>query len=132
MSLDAREHILVVEDDDELRESLVDMLEQRGYRAGAAEDGLRALEYLRDCPGLPALILLDLAMPNMDGAQFREEQLRHARLAAIPVGVLSGTPDVIEPRSFRAGFVARKPVDPYSLMLLIESVLLEHGRRIES
>jgi CheY-like chemotaxis protein len=131
--MDARETILIVDDDDELRESLVDMLEQRGYRTGAAEDGLRALAYLRDCPAPPALILLDLAMPNMNGAQFREEQLRHAIWASIPVGVLTGTPDVIAgSRWFDAGFIARKPVDPYSLMLLIESALLEHGRRVQS
>jgi CheY-like chemotaxis protein len=82
------EPILVVEDDDTVREALAMVLEHEGYRVGVAADGAEALALLRG--GLsPCLILLDLMMPVMDGWQFRREQLNDPRLAPIPVVVVS-------------------------------------------
>lgn len=81
--------IMLVEDDGDVREALTDRLEAAGYRIAAFQNGLDALEWLRGAGHAPQLILLDLMMPVMDGWQFREEQLKDAALAVIPLVVLS-------------------------------------------
>jgi DNA-binding response OmpR family regulator len=87
-----RSHILVVEDDRDLRESLIEALEEAGYSVASAQDGQHALFYLRTSKR-PDLILLDLQMPIMNGVEFRLEQLKSPELAAIPVAVLTADPD---------------------------------------
>src|SRR5262249_19558825 len=81
--------VLVVDDDDDIRETIISLLEDEGIGAAGAINGEQALTYLRGTSP-PSFILLDLMMPIMDGPQFRAEQVRDGRLAAIPVVVLSG------------------------------------------
>src|SRR4051812_28977958 len=88
--------VLVVEDDAELREILVEMLEDHGYRATAAANGLEALQRLRGDGIRPCLILLDLMMPVMDGSMFWREKQRDPALAGIPVVVVSAYRDSFE------------------------------------
>src|SRR5215204_3455639 len=88
--------ILVVEDDADAQDMVAELLRDEGYTVATANDGLEALAYLEASPTKPSLILLDLMMPNMDGAQFRMEQLKAARLATIPVALLSAKNDVAE------------------------------------
>ena len=59
--------ILLVEDDEEIRRSVAEVLEDSGYEIEEAENGLQAYEKLHAAKELPALILLDLMMPVMDG-----------------------------------------------------------------
>jgi two-component system chemotaxis response regulator CheY len=67
-----RTTILVVDDDVDLRESLQELLEMQGYTVSTAEHGRHALQLLRG-GHRPQLILLDLMMPVMDGAEFLTE-----------------------------------------------------------
>lgn len=85
-------HVLVVEDDDAVREVLTDLLDASGYAVNRAANGREALDQLRSGL-LPCLILLDLMMPVMDGFEFREQQLSNPRWAAIPVVVLTALID---------------------------------------
>jgi len=80
--------ILVVDDDDDIRETLQDVLADEGFAVDAAENGKLALTYLEE-HDLPCVIVLDLMMPVMGGPEFRERQLRDPRFAGIPVIVLS-------------------------------------------
>ena len=80
--------VLIVEDDLDTREMLGRFLELEGYKVETAENGKRALERLGSGVGA-CVILLDLMMPVMDGWQFRQEQVRDASLADIPVIVVS-------------------------------------------
>jgi len=80
--------VLIVEDDNDTREMLGRFLELEGYTVETAENGKRALERLGSGVGA-CVILLDLMMPVMDGWQFRQEQIRDATLADIPVIVVS-------------------------------------------
>jgi CheY-like chemotaxis protein len=111
--------VLVVEDDYDVRDALVPILEYDGHRVASAANGREALEQLRTSPA-PSLILLDLMMPVMDGAEFRAEQLRDPALASIPVVVVSADPAVREKakRLGAAGFV-EKPID---IDMLLEQV----------
>ena len=82
------EPILVVEDDEQIREALCELLEDAGYRTVGVGNGQEALTYLANGQR-PCLIVLDLMMPVMDGWQFRREQQRDPALATIPVLVVT-------------------------------------------
>lgn len=88
--------ILVVDDDPDIRDTVIEVLEEHGLRAQGAANGVEALRALRDDPELPRLILLDLMMPGMDGRAFREAQLADPALAPIPVVVISAFRDSAE------------------------------------
>jgi CheY-like chemotaxis protein len=99
--------ILVVEDDEDVREAMVAFLQMKGYSVASAGNGREALDYLRDATA-PDLIITDLAMPVMDGRQFRREQLKDARIAAIPVLVITAMGDRTH---IDANEILLKPVD---------------------
>ncbi len=88
--------ILLVEDDQDIRETIIELLEAEGYGAAGVADGVAALEFLRAADPKPRCILLDLMMPRMNGAQFRKVQLRDPALADIPVVLLSADANLCE------------------------------------
>jgi CheY-like chemotaxis protein len=88
MSQNGGSLILVVDDDDEIREALGDVLQDEGFRVVGMRDGREALEYLRNGTR-PCAILLDLWMPGMDGWQLRYELEREPSLAEIPIIVVT-------------------------------------------
>lgn len=76
--------VLIVDDDQEFREALAEIVAGEGYDVETATSGLQALDKLRW--GLrPCAVLLDLQMAVMTGWDFRAEQVRDATLAAVPV-----------------------------------------------
>lgn len=79
--------LLVVDDDVFIRNVLADTFRDEGYTVQTAKNGAEALTTSQANP--PALILLDLMMPVMDGWGFLEERLRQATLLRIPVIVLT-------------------------------------------
>jgi CheY-like chemotaxis protein len=81
--------ILVVEDNDDVRDAMVALLETAGYATVSAVNGQHALDVLRSGGELPCLIVLDLMMPVMDGATFRRRQLDDPAIAHIPVVVVT-------------------------------------------
>jgi CheY-like chemotaxis protein len=113
----AHDGVLVVEDDSEVREILVELLEDHGYRATAAANGLEALQRLRGDGFRPCVIILDLMMPVMDGATFWTEKQRDPALADIPVIVLSAHRHAFEEADLTGvkRFLA-KPVDLHRLL----------------
>jgi CheY-like chemotaxis protein len=76
--------ILLVEDDLDIRACVFALLSAQGYGVTIAENGRAALEQLGESPE-PALILLDLKMPIMDGWEFLRAQHADRRFAHIPV-----------------------------------------------
>jgi len=81
--------VLIVEDDEDLRDMMAQMLSIEGFSAASVANGQEALTYLRG-GGEASVILLDLRMPVMDGWAFRREQRADAGLAGIPIVILSG------------------------------------------
>ena len=80
--------VFVVEDDARVRGVLVEALQSIGYRAVGFADGASALERLADTA--PALILLDMRMPRMDGFEFLSRLRADPRWADLPVVIVSG------------------------------------------
>jgi CheY-like chemotaxis protein len=85
--------VLVIDDDEDIRESLIDFLEDHGYQVFGAAHGHDALQKLGQPDLRPCVIILDLMMPVMDGKGFRQEQLRHPELSSIPVIIMSAYKD---------------------------------------
>ncbi|MEA2700114.1 MAG: hypothetical protein QOI66_4385 [Myxococcales bacterium] len=103
--------LLVVEDDEDSRCAIVDLLEETGYTVIAAVNGREALRVLREGL-LPRGIVLDLMMPIMDGWDFRADQLRDPRLSKIPVVLMTAagfSPETIETQLHGVELV-RKPL----------------------
>src|SRR4051794_24843048 len=81
--------VLIVEDDEDIRTDLADLLALSGYRTATAANGQEALGYLTSFP-LPHLIVLDLMMPAMNGWELRTEMRKIHGLPEIPIVVISG------------------------------------------
>ncbi len=108
--------ILLVDDDDLLRELLSSFLTLEGYSVTEAEDGRKALAIL--ATNSFDLILLDLLMPVMDGVRFLKERVEHTT----PVIVLSASAEGTVVQAAKAAGVVeilRKPMAP---ALLLESI----------
>jgi CheY-like chemotaxis protein len=103
--------VFVVDDDVDIRDVVREVLEENGYRTIAAGNGRDALDALRGLPELPDVVLLDIMMPVMDGYEFRALQQTDARIARIPVVVLTAVGDIHEKaRELCATAALRKPV----------------------
>jgi CheY-like chemotaxis protein len=115
-------YILIVEDDDDIREALTQILQLEGYEVREAANGREALDISAQHP-TPSLILLDLMMPVMDGWQFRTEQMKDPVLSKVPVVVISADVSVHEKvASFGAASVLPKPISLDRLLRAVEAI----------
>jgi CheY-like chemotaxis protein len=110
-------HVLVVDDDAGIRDSLRELLELEGYSVETAEHGRAGLQRI-EAQGVPCLVLLDLMMPVMNGVEFLQALRNHPdpRVANAAVTVVSALDDA---RSVEAPYrceVLRKPVDVEQLI----------------
>jgi len=80
--------VLIVEDEEDLRELMCDALEMRGYHVVTATEGADALRKIEDI-GRPCVILLDLLMPGMNGWDFFAKVRERPELSSVPVIVHS-------------------------------------------
>jgi CheY-like chemotaxis protein len=112
--------VLVVEDDADIRASIADVLEHKGYMAVGAANGLEALDCLQRAERLPCLILLDLMMPIMDGNAFRAKQLENPAWSTIPVLLMSAYRDIAEQAKSLGVEYLPKPLGVRRLMEGIE------------
>lgn len=116
--MQGRHRVLLIEDELDARQNLQSLLQSRGYLVDTAENGLQALEMLREYKK-PDIVLLDLEMPIMTGWEFCVELRKHERLADLPIVIISGRvgihadiPSTIAQMS--------KPVDLHLLCRIIE------------
>ncbi|OFZ20821.1 MAG: hypothetical protein A2X94_04695 [Bdellovibrionales bacterium GWB1_55_8] len=117
-------HILLVEDDRDILESMTELLDLEGFRTDTAGNGQDALSRLENFAELPDLILLDLMMPIMDGVEFRLRQKAHPRLSSIPVIILSADGRAGNRLSREdSAPILRKPVDIQNLLDVIRQTM---------
>jgi two-component system, chemotaxis family, chemotaxis protein CheY len=117
-----RPSVLVVEDDEDMRIILKQLLEHHGWSTHTAGDGLEGLSMLQK--HRPSLILLDLAMPRMNGIQFRaaQRQLPDKRLASVPCVVVSAVHDAPSFKTtLNAADVLVKPFEADHLLKAVDS-----------
>ncbi len=111
-------HVLIIEDDGEIRACIAEALAYDGYTVAEAANGLEGLS--QALSRRPDLIILDLMMPTMNGWQFRAAQKRDPGLAEIPVIVISAV--AVESAGTMADVAARfaKPFDFATLLAAVE------------
>jgi len=120
--------ILVVEDTDDIRDLLVDLLEVDGYTVDSAINGIEGLEKALASP--PDLIISDILMPEMDGFEFCKNVKKEPQLMNIPFIFYTAT--YTDPRDQRfalslgADRFIIKPEDPFKLLNNIKETLEQH------
>jgi two-component system chemotaxis response regulator CheY len=112
--------IVIIEDDDAIRETFRLCLEADGYGVETYSNGQAGIEGLRHVPE-PCLILLDLMMPVMNGAEFMDEfkKLSHT-IVPIPVYLCSATASEKDSEKMGCRGFIKKPVDLNVLMAIVE------------
>jgi CheY-like chemotaxis protein len=116
--------VLVIDDDPESRDMIEAVLTRAGYTVALAADGLEGLALLREMR--PELILLDVCMPVLDGAQFRQEQRRNRDWIKIPTIVMTGLAD--EPvLDIAVEEALRKPIHTAELLAIAASHCTRNG-----
>lgn len=113
--------ILLVEDDKSIQEAMKYVLEGEGYELVLADHGQEALKLLQSTPH-PALIILDIMMPVMNGVEFRAAQLRDSKLASIPTIALSADRTFLHKGQEQFQGVLKKPVALEDLLHVIEKI----------
>lgn len=120
--------VLVIEDDALIRMAVIELLRQEGYEAEGAANGVAALRMLEG-GARPGLILLDVMMPLMSGAEFRAELLKNDELAGLPLVVVTGDHDAArKARQLRAVDYLEKPFEPDALLDIVVRCLGSRSR----
>jgi CheY-like chemotaxis protein len=109
--------VLLVEDEPELREAMATTLRLEGHRVKTASDGMQALDQLRD-GYLPAVVVLDLVMPVLNGLEFLKIARGDERLRSVPVITITSTEEELP---FGAQAIIRKPADKDVLLGMVEA-----------
>jgi two-component system, chemotaxis family, chemotaxis protein CheY len=114
--------VLVVDDDQEVRETLVDALSDEGYHVLSAANGREALTKQ---PGLPRpfAVVLDIIMPVMNGREFYDAMRSDPRFLTIPVLVSTSDPT----RAPTGVSILRKPIDLHQLISVVGSFFMAGG-----
>ena len=123
-------HILVVDDDEDIREILGLVLESEGHEVETAIDGVDALERLR-LGSKPSLVLLDLMMPRLDGEAVMRALKGEPRLAEIPVVIMSGHQNARQ-KATELGVAAwlAKPIEIEQLQAAVQSAAANSRERV--
>jgi two-component system chemotaxis response regulator CheY len=110
--------ILLIEDDSGIRDTVAECLASEGYEVAPVENGREALSWLRNT-ARPDLIMVDLVMPVMNGAQFIEELRGDASLRDIPVVLMTAaSPSKAMPLPRADAYLAK----PFDLGALLDTV----------
>jgi len=109
--------VLIVEDSDDAREMMAELLRFAGYRVEQARNGLEAYQLLCGCEEKPALVLLDLMMPVMSGPELVEALAKNPKLSSLPIVVVSAAVE-----SIATGAVKRALRKPVSFEVLLSVV----------
>ncbi len=128
-------HILLVEDNPDDEELTLLALDQSGisYNIVVAHDGVEALDYLfgrgryadRDINRLPAVVLLDIKMPRIDGLEVLQRLRANDRTKLLPVVILTTSTeeqDRLNGYSFGCNSYIRKPVDYVQFMTAVKQL----------
>jgi CheY-like chemotaxis protein len=113
-------NVLVLEDDDDVREEIIGALERHGYLACGARDGREGLELMRRTVPRPSVILLDWMMPVMDGMGFLGHQASDPRFSSIPVVVVSAVANMTRIPTLCVSAVLGKPVRVRTLIEVVD------------
>jgi CheY-like chemotaxis protein len=116
----AAKWILVVDDDPDVRLMFKLIFENAGYRVSEARNGVSALILIRD--SLPDLVVTDMMMPGMDGAELIRRIRADERSAHVPIVAVTAYPGARKQAS-AADAVLSKPIDREGLLATVSSLI---------
>ncbi len=128
---DDKKNIMVVEDEESVRDMVAKMLSARGYGVEVANDGLDGLRKIDQSK--PDLLIADVMMPNLDGLTLVKALKEHKDTKNIPVIFLTAKGDarsMIEGINVGAKFYVTKPFQMDDLLAKVGKLLGEKGRRL--
>jgi CheY-like chemotaxis protein len=117
-------HVLVVEDEYDSIQMVSKILQHNGIKVAVAHNGLEALHKLKEM--MPTLIIMDLALPEMDGWETLEHIRKDPHIKHLPVVAITAYHSVnVEEDARRAGFDAYlpKPLDTIALVRQLEQIV---------
>jgi CheY-like chemotaxis protein len=121
--------ILVVDDDPEVGAVVGEILEGAGYRVGVAQDGAEALAaLLAPDPPPPAVVVLDLGLPQISGLELLAMLREMTRTRSLPVIILTGRPDLesqLRERGLAISAFLAKPTSARQLLTTVEAAVRE-------
>src|SRR5690349_3114165 len=124
-------HILVVDDEVNIRNALVTMLEKKGYRvcgAGTGEEALRHLEEAR-----LNLVITDLRMPGIDGMEFlRRLKAKWPDTEVVVMTAFGSIDTAVEAMRLGAHDYLTKPIDRERLIVVVQKALERHSLAFEN
>ncbi len=123
----SRETILVIEDEDNIRNFAARVLELEGYHVLQAADGEKGLELARG--NQVTLVLLDWRLPGQNGLEILSQMKSNLKLSTVPVVMFTASADVQQRSQALAGGAAGYLVKPLSVANLKESVACILGRK---
>jgi len=125
-----REKILLVDDDPDILDAITMILESQGYQVVTARDGVEGLANLR--AEKPALMILDLLMPKMDGFAVCKElqDPRWAKYRDIPILILTSVREEASRRRYELETGLELDVDDYVEKPVSPDILLERVGRL--
>lgn len=126
----ANSTILVVDDEETIREVVRRYLERDGYVVREAADGLEALDIIRETP--PALIVLDLMLPGIDGLTLTQHLRQDRQIPIIMLTAKGEASDRIRGLDLGADDYITKPFDPQELVSRVRAVLRRTGNTAKS
>lgn len=124
MNYSSAPYLLLVDDDVDISATIKAILTDEGYEVICVHNGIEALAHLRAHDKLPALILLDIMMPKMNGYEFRTEQLKDKTLSSIPTILFSAAGSFEVDNSYQFTAIVKKPLDLDHLTALVKNYLV--------
>ena len=125
----SRHQVLIVDDDDAVRDSLSLLLKASGFEVSTAADGLEALAVLRN--GLPAVLLSDLNMPKMSGVElFSEVRQQFPSVSLVAMSGKYETRDQVPGGMIADAYYAKGYGSPGVLLRILSEMLSQSESRI--
>lgn len=113
--------ILLVDDDEGIREALSETLSDEGFSVATAANGREAMRWLHEQRPSSCVILLDLMMPVMDGNEFLRVKQDDEALAGIPVVIITASAGLVAERTADIKDLIVKPIELPQLLAALES-----------
>lgn len=122
--------VLVIDDQPEMRQLFQRVLEHQGHRVVCAGNGQEGLRVLQSCPA--QVVLLDMAMPEMDGLSFLRALRQQPGWEQLPVIILSGLMSPEQVAAARALGVADQLVKAQFSMRELRALVARHLPSVET
>src|ERR1043166_1366616 len=130
MVLGTQEKVLIVEDEENERSGLAELVSAWGYRTETAKDGLDGLEKVATWS--PGIVVTDFRMPRMDGMELLQRLAEQPQQIAVVLLAAQGSIDVaVDAMKSGAYDFIQKPVDPSRLKQILQNAARQRGRSEE-